>query len=117
MATQQNGQKEQTEMIDVEDFSIDKFHVQFSEKDWEFSNKRKDGFQYNSYPTYDYTLPDGSKRTSTLAVRTGTIKLSEGGIPRADDKYCPTEDKRAHVRVPIDLEQESGKQLNKMLKR
>ncbi|AGD92277.1 hypothetical protein LBA_00358 [Megavirus lba] len=48
-----------------------------------------------------------------LIVQSGTIKLVDHGIPGIHEKFCPTDDKREFIKIPLDNNQPACVELRK----
>lgn len=102
--------------IDVSEFDIKKFSVKPITP--EMVTKQKDYNLFSSFTSYKY-----GEKQERFVFRTGEIKLTEGGIPgymlpgsTKKSFYTDENDlKRAVIKIPLDPNQESSMEVNKML--
>lgn len=57
--------------------------------------------QFICYPRYSTKGND----SSNFSIQTDVIQMTDYGIPRLDDQYCPTDEKRDFFKIPLDPNQ------------
>lgn len=78
----------------------------------EFDDKRSDSkAQMIAYPRYEYSQNDNS----SPIFQTGEITITQYGLPRISE-YYKTDDQRNFIKVPLDPNQDSCRQLEKCLR-
>lgn len=104
----------QTSLVDLEKFNIKNFYITEFVAETE-KNKAMLAKQKIAYPRYKSST---SKDGNTPQLKTGEIVMTSGGMTPKIDKLTgkPIEEKdRLGIRIPLDLEQESCKQLHGVL--
>nr|WBF70894.1 hypothetical protein [Megavirus caiporensis] len=79
-------------------------------KNVKVSDLKKGEGQPLCYINYEDSQTDGEVK---LIVQSGTIKLVDHGIPGKHEKYCPTDDKREFIKIPLDNSQPACVELRK----
>lgn len=85
---------------------VDLKNLSFTELD---PKNERSKAQMISFGRYKY--PNG--KDTSLVIQSDPIKLTQYGIPKANEDYYKTDDERGFIKIPFDPSQESCKQLEK----